>query len=125
MGKTYSLVVNKNNTTEKKKINKSLKEVKDFSDIVLSSSFKILSVNKDVAFMDKKENKVIKTEEKVVAHEKTIADAIKLINDDSDRNAIILAEVSDRFEPELDDEAQRIISVARMGSLFDYESIKN
>ena len=125
MGKTYSFVVNKNNTTEKKKINKNLKEVKDFADIVLSNSVKKSSVNKDVALMEKEENKITKTEEEVVAHEKSIAAAIKLINEDSDRNANILAEVSDRFELELDDEAKRIISVARMGSLFDYESVKN
>lgn len=127
-------------TSQNKQIKTNLSKVKSYADIVLGKKEQKVAARtrKKVAEAElANENistKVAETElankktskkvsDKVVEKEKTVATVLKMPEtNETTRTSNIIAEVSERLAYEYDSDAQRVVRVARMGSLFDYLS---
>ena len=123
-------------SSQKKTIKESVSKVSSYADIVLGNkkSNKVVAVTKKKVVEEKvKKTKPAETKttvkvkklpkEKVVEKEKTVAKTLTMPEVEKvDRNSNVVAEVSERisFESQYDSDAQRVINIARMGSLFDY-----
>ncbi len=103
------------NANSKKNMKTKFNHIDDYSDF----SFK---VQKSEPVKKVKVEEKVQKEEPIVVKEKTTS-TVKFMPeiDELERQTNLVAEVSDRFE--LDDEARKIVYVARMGSLFDYEKM--
>ena len=112
-------------TAQNKQVKANVSKVASYADIVLGNKKKETVVAKTTQKVAKSVTKktTAKPKNKVVEREKTVAKTIVMPEaDTTTRNTNVLAEVSERigFETEYDSDAQRVINVARMGSLFDY-----
>lgn len=109
-------------SSAKKNVKSKFNHIDDYSDFTFKTTKVSAQKQTKVEENGVKVKESKPKEEPVLVKEKTTS-VIKFVpeQEENERQSNIVAEVSDRFE--LDEDARKIVYVARMGSLFDYEKM--